>query len=158
MRIVCRSVIEKNSVRFADSIQRDVFSFLSGSSHGFVVSIPVQILSGRVPDHVYEFRVRFHGKPGHREIKVFFYNNLYYSGMTSISMKISAGIFLSEDFLKKAGISGGEVIIEIRENLIQISPGAEMKGSSLAKDSPVWDMVAMDQIPGNREDNEGRTA
>jgi len=78
--------------------------------------------------------------------------------MTSISMKITAGIFLSEDFLKKAGITGGEVIIEIRENLIQISPGAEMKGSSLAKDSPVWDMVAMDQIPGNREDNEGRTA
>jgi hypothetical protein len=71
--------------------------------------------------------------------------------MTVVSMKLTPGIFISEDMLKKAGISENEVKIEVLSKLIKITPFDESeKIGPLAKNSPLWDMVSMGDIEGSR--------
>lgn len=75
--------------------------------------------------------------------------------MSIISMKISPGIYISEELLKKAGIDQNEVKIEVQENLIRIYPAhSSDKTGPLAKNSPLWDNVAMEEIKGGHESDE----
>jgi hypothetical protein len=75
--------------------------------------------------------------------------------MKIISMKVTPGIYISGEMLKKAGIEQDEVKIEIEKNLIRIVPAAPHKKSTLlSKDSPIWDQVAMDDIGEEEEPEE----
>lgn len=73
--------------------------------------------------------------------------------MPLLTMKVAPCICITQDLLRKAGITQDEICIDIQENLIKISPVmAEDRQKPLLKDSPIRDIVAMDEIRERERD------